>query len=108
MSAEPLPPAHCACCVHNPASPDVQELLRRVNLTPIAPAWRVIATLVAPEAIADILKWHQAEKPSSWAEAAKRASRLPKLAVEFVAHATEIEVVVKEMKVRSYRKRNTR
>lgn len=108
MSAEPVATHHCACCVHNPESPDVQNLPKRIDPTTISPAARVFFHQVDPEALADLMRWYTGVKPPAWFAKAKRASRLPKLTVELVAHHDGIEIVVKEVKIRAYRRRNKR
>jgi hypothetical protein len=101
VSAAPALPAleHCETCLCDRTSQRAVEYAKRVELIRLPIEVKQLAILTRPEAIADVLSWYKAHR-----EAPGRAR--PQLTVVFVAHRDEIEVRVRETKVRTYRRRN--
>lgn len=104
MSAAPSLPApleHCHTCTCDHSSPRAVDYAKRVEVIKLPLEIKQLAILTRPEAIADWLSWYR--------QAREQPGRTrPTLTVVLVAHREEIEVRVRETKVRTYRRRNGR
>ena len=73
------------------------DYAKRVGPIKVSLAIQKLAILTKPAAIDDVLTWYRAAKAS-------RVFPPPSLQLVLVAHPEEIEVQVKEIKVRTYRR----
>lgn len=98
---ESAPPC-CEHCIHNPTAPEVVELLRRIQPWRLPKDSVVFCTLAAADAISAVMAWYKGARESVRARARRRR---PRLRLCLVAHPDEIEVKVREVKVKTYRRK---